>query len=84
MSNPPATTMKKMPQIKVRESVRTFDKVARWSFWILMAYLTYVSAQAVEFSLPRLRARGARDGTPASARTDSTQGTQAASEGHDQ
>lgn len=32
----------------------------------------------------RARARGARDGTPASARTDSTQGTQAASEGHDQ
>lgn len=48
------TTMKKMPQVGVRDSARTLDKLARSLFWIVVVYLTYKSAQAVEFSLPRL------------------------------
>ncbi len=45
-----------MPVAAAVDGSRVMDRVARWAFWIVVAYLTYVSCIAVEFSLPRLHA----------------------------
>ncbi len=54
MDNPMATTMKKIPQVNIHKAARRLDRVAKAFFWIILGYLTYLSAQAVEFSMPRL------------------------------